>query len=138
MIEVFLMKKLVPIGLIIIIILSGCLHFTNEIEEATEYISIKTEKREREIDGMVMINIPEGDFIKGKDEPGLVWDPQRTVHLEAFWIDRYEVTNYQFSLCVEAGVCEPPNDYSLGEIENYYDSDMSDEERMQEFYVKKI
>ncbi len=31
--------------------------------------------------------------------------PQHTVTLDAFWIDRTEVTNFQYSLCVEADAC---------------------------------
>ena len=31
--------------------------------------------------------------------------PQHTVYLDAFWIDKYEVTNVQYRECVVAGEC---------------------------------
>jgi formylglycine-generating enzyme required for sulfatase activity len=36
--------------------------------------------------------------------------PQWTIDLAGFEIDRYEVSNYQYSLCVSAGRCQEPND----------------------------
>ena len=33
--------------------------------------------------------------------------PAHTVTLGGFWIDRHEVTNAQYSLCVQAGACRP-------------------------------
>ncbi len=44
-----------------------------------------------------------GDFPEQVDER-----PQHTVHLDAFWIDRTEVTNARYRLCVEAGACAEP------------------------------
>src|SRR5258706_4498908 len=49
--------------------------------------------------GMVMI--PAGDTIFGTDNPTYVelgFVPRQTVHLSAFQIGRYEVTNYQYGL----------------------------------------
>ena len=34
--------------------------------------------------------------------------PRHTVFLDAFWIDRTEVTNAQYRACVEAGACREP------------------------------
>jgi formylglycine-generating enzyme required for sulfatase activity len=34
--------------------------------------------------------------------------PSHTVELDGYWIQRTEVTNEQYTRCVEAGVCEPP------------------------------
>ena len=34
--------------------------------------------------------------------------PRHEIYLDAFWIDRTEVTNAQYLKCVEAGICEEP------------------------------
>jgi serine/threonine-protein kinase len=41
--------------------------------------------------------------------------PQHTVYLDAFWIDKYEVTNAQYRRCVKAGVCQAPMTCDRGE-----------------------
>ncbi len=43
-----------------------------------------------------MITIPAGPFIRGTDQGGFDEHPQRTLILNAFAIDRYEVTNFQY------------------------------------------
>lgn len=50
-----------------------------------------------------MILIPAGDFIMGEDAPDTGRHPQRTVHVEAFYIDRHEVTNKQYEEFVGSG-----------------------------------
>jgi formylglycine-generating enzyme required for sulfatase activity len=41
--------------------------------------------------------------------------PEHIVYLEAFWVDRTEVTNRQFRRCVRAGACEAPTTCDWGE-----------------------
>ena len=50
-----------------------------------------------EADGAEMVFIPEGPFIMGSDTLGEDEQPIREVHLDSFWIDRYEVTNKYFA-----------------------------------------
>ncbi|HEX5807488.1 MAG TPA: SUMF1/EgtB/PvdO family nonheme iron enzyme, partial [Anaerolineales bacterium] len=45
-----------------------------------------------------MVFVPPGEFIMGTN----------TVALDAFWIDKTEVTNLMYARCVEAGACDPP------------------------------
>ena len=60
-------------------------------------------------DGMEMVVIPAGEFLMGDDEsPYAPEKPQHLVTLDEYWIDRYEVTNAQYRLCVEAAVCAEP------------------------------
>lgn len=42
------------------------------------------------------VNIPAGHFIMGTDTDNVDERPQRTIYLDAFEIDRYEVTNVQY------------------------------------------
>jgi eukaryotic-like serine/threonine-protein kinase len=76
------------------------------------------------IDGMVMVYVPEGEFLMGSassdaqapsDEK-----PQHTVYLDSFWIDRTEVTNAMYAKCVAAGDCDPPRDTSSSTRSTYY------------------
>jgi formylglycine-generating enzyme len=48
-----------------------------------------------------MISIPAGPFTRGTNEGGLDERPQRTLRLDAFAIDRYEVTNHQYQQFVD-------------------------------------
>ena len=49
-----------------------------------------------------MISIPAGPFIRGTDHGGFDERPQRTLVLDAFAIDRYEVTNFRYQQFVDA------------------------------------
>lgn len=60
-----------------------------------------------------MVVIPAGDYSVGKkmeiqDEPNW-YLPLQTLHLPAFSIDSYPVTNYRYNLCIQAGICARPN-----------------------------
>ena len=50
-----------------------------------------------DIDGMVMVYIPAGEFLMGRKEPYSSEYPRHAVYLNAFWIDQTEVTNEMFS-----------------------------------------
>jgi formylglycine-generating enzyme required for sulfatase activity len=60
-------------------------------------------------DGMTMFYVPAGTFQmgSGENDPDASADefPQHAVTLDAFWIDQTEVSNAQYSLCVDAAVC---------------------------------
>ena len=73
----------------------------------------------RPADNMVMVYVPAGEFMMGSsDADGQAQDdekPQHTVYLDAFWIDRTEVTNAQYRKCVEAGACPEPRCWVYGD-----------------------
>jgi hypothetical protein len=50
----------------------------------------------REIGGAEMVHVPEGSFEMGSESVYANEKPVHTVFLDAFWIDRYEVTNAQY------------------------------------------
>jgi len=49
-----------------------------------------------------MVTIPAGPFVRGTNDGGFDEQPQRTIVLDAFSIDRYEVTNHQYQQFVAA------------------------------------
>jgi formylglycine-generating enzyme required for sulfatase activity len=68
-----------------------------------------------------MITIPAGPFVRGTTNGGFDEQPQRTIHLETFSIDRYEVTNHQYQQFVVATghrKAGPPSRYakSIGKM----------------------
>jgi hypothetical protein len=71
---------------------------------------------------MAMVYVPEGSFLMGSDKKSE--SPSHNVWLDAFWIDRTEVTNAMYSKCVQAGVCTTPLDYRSHSHPSYYDNPM--------------
>ncbi len=67
---------------------------------------------ERVIGGAPMVYVPYGDFLMGSSDADKQAHsdekPQHTVYLDAFWIDKFEVTNAQYKKCVDAGNCSAP------------------------------
>lgn len=59
-----------------------------------------------------MVFVPAGTFFMGTDliESDADATPAHVVQLEAFWIDRFEVTNENYRGCVRAGSCPEPHD----------------------------
>jgi eukaryotic-like serine/threonine-protein kinase len=71
-----------------------------------------------------MVHVPAGDFLMGSrsGDPQADRDemPQHTVYLDAFSIDKYEVTNALYKSCVDAGKCQAPNPTSSYTRSAYY------------------
>jgi len=58
------------------------------------------------VDGMVMVNIPAGEFKMGKEDNQDNPDsPRHVVYLDDYWIDQTDVTNAMFAKCVQVGQC---------------------------------
>lgn len=77
-----------------------------------ELLPTPVETKVRINDGKVMVYVPAGEFLMGSDVSDLQADedekPLHPVYLDAFWIDKTEITNSQYQLCVKAGACAPP------------------------------
>lgn len=93
-------------------------------------------------DGMRMLIVPAGEFIMGSTEAGVQQAvqlcrnsgegncgadqfanemSQRTVYLDAYYIDLTEVTNGQYAVCVQAGSCSAPlAGSSIYQPDSYY------------------
>jgi formylglycine-generating enzyme required for sulfatase activity len=63
------------------------------------------------VDGVMLVCVPAGEFLMGAaDTDPLANDdekPQHKVYLNAFWMDRTEVTNANFTRCMDDGACRP-------------------------------
>lgn len=70
------------------------------------------------VDLMAQVYIPAGEFTMGSDdteakirlEGGRAYPeiPVHSVYVDSYWIDKFEVSNNQYALCVDADVCETP------------------------------
>jgi len=77
-----------------------------------------------EKDGMTLLYIPAGEFTMGSNDGKSDEQPVHKVYLDAFWIDKTEVTNKMYALCVVAGFCqEPTNKLSATHASYYGNSD---------------
>ena len=116
-----------------------------ELKSETPTISNTTQEREatptfqenqiRLADGMVMVFVPGGIFQMGSTQSeieaaiGLCQEhypicnrwyyeresPAHSVTLDDFWIDQTEISNAQYRLCVDAGICNEPTTCKKGE-----------------------
>lgn len=87
-----------------------------------------------EIEGVAeMVLIPEGEFTFGapkgtptgvaENETGLQQsEGMNTVHLSAYYIDKYEVSNAQYQLCEAANVCTAPHSVTSVMYQDYYEN----------------
>jgi len=61
------------------------------------------------VDGMTQVYVPEGEFIMGDNgDPKSKEYPQHPVYLDAFWMDKLEVSNARYAECVNSGACFLP------------------------------
>ncbi len=56
-----------------------------------------------------MVYIPGGEFMMGRDDGTEYERPAHKVRVEAFYIDKTEVTNEQYAECVRQRRCNPPS-----------------------------
>jgi serine/threonine-protein kinase len=76
----------------------------------------------RSKDGMEMVYVPKGEFTMGSTDSDADDDesPVREVRLDAYWIDKYEVSNGQYQKCVNAGKCTKPSSTESFSRSSYY------------------
>lgn len=79
------------------------------------------------VDGMPQVYAPAGTVrmggldIHADDRDEL---PAHTVSLDAFWIDKLEVTNAMYMLCVQAESCAPPEDWAFDSRPSYFNNEL--------------
>jgi formylglycine-generating enzyme required for sulfatase activity len=76
-------------------------------------IEIKDDK------GVSMVLVPGGNFIMGGGSKSNS-QPAHTVFLDTFYVDKYEVTNKHYKLCVDEGICKLPSTMSSNTHSNYF------------------
>ena len=74
----------------------------------------------RAMDSMTMVYVPAGTFKMGSETGEDNEKPVHDVTLDAFWIDRTEVTNAQYAKCVSAGKCAAPSETKPATRSSYY------------------
>ena len=73
--------------------------------------------------GVPMRLVPEGEFTMGSDETNDAGArPAHTVYLDAFYMDKYEVTNEMYALCADAIECRKPLSSDSPTRTTYYDN----------------
>lgn len=60
--------------------------------------------------GIVMAYVPAGKFTMGSTSGDDDEKPIHDVYLDAYYIDKYEVTNSLYKVCVDTGICKIPSD----------------------------
>ena len=66
------------------------------------------------------VYVPAGLFMMGSEDGFPQERPVHEVTLDAFWIDRTEVTNAQYAACVADRVCRPPEESSSYNRASYF------------------
>ena len=65
--------------------------------------------------------IPAGEFTMGSDDTGDIGSrPAQVIYLDAFYIDKYEVTNEMYDACVYAVECRKPQRLGTATRDTYY------------------
>ncbi|MBT7783321.1 MAG: SUMF1/EgtB/PvdO family nonheme iron enzyme, partial [Anaerolineae bacterium] len=97
----------------------------NEAAEAVAEDTQAGTERVSPVDGMVQIFVPAGSFRMGALDAKAAADekPDRQVTMSAFWMDKHEVTNAMFLICVQAGACEPPDEFKSEKHDTYFNTD---------------
>ena len=94
------MKSIIRLGIVYIICVSIIIACSNSPTENNPLDDLN-EKTQPSFENMVLI--PTGEFLMGSSDGEGTFDerPQHIVYLDAYYIDRYEVTNAQFKEFVE-------------------------------------
>lgn len=72
--------------------------------------------------GAPVVLVSAGEFIMGSENGELDEKPVHTVYLDAYYIDKYEVTNALYKTCEDAGVCDPPRQADSDNRSSYYNN----------------
>lgn len=71
--------------------------------------------------GVTMMLVPAGEFLMGSNHGEIDEQPVHKVYLASFYMDKYEVTNAQYRVCVSVKACNPPGDVTYYQNAGYSD-----------------
>lgn len=97
-------------------------HATPESTEEPPTTAASPTGEDIEQNGVEMVYVPGGTFIMGSGVSGAN-NPAHEVTLDAYYIDKTEVTNAQWAACVEDGGCALPTSTGDYNGDLYYDDD---------------
>jgi formylglycine-generating enzyme required for sulfatase activity len=127
------MKKLFPILLVLALLSTAC-QLGGQAQptavalpaagEAEKDAAKAGSEQVSSTDGMIQVYIPQGSFQMGGLDPHAAADekPVHKVDMKGYWIDKVEVTNAMFLLCIQAGVCSPPQNVSSESRPSYFNN----------------
>ena len=108
--------KLLLIVLLPVIVISAC--SSNSTTPSSNDVSIPSNQanldnlgatKVSDRDGMTLSFVPAGEFLMGTKVGMTDESPLHKVYLDAYWVDRTEVTNAMYALCVKSGECNQPS-----------------------------
>ena len=73
-------------------------------------------------DGMTLLYIPSGNFQMGSNDGNVDEKPIRIVFVDAYYIDKTEITIAMYILCVAEGTCVAPTFIRSNTREDYYEN----------------
>jgi formylglycine-generating enzyme required for sulfatase activity len=76
--------------------------------------------------GVAMRLVDEGNFAMGSNTDDTDEKPSHTIYLDGFYIDKYEVTNVLYKVCMEVGSCMPPANTSSHTSSSYFGNTLYD------------
>ena len=135
------MKKLFPVLISLVLVLSACglpganaeptaVVLPTAVPQATAAMNATLApqggqaggERTSAGDGMVQVFVPSGKFQMGGFDADAQKDehPTHGVTISPFWMDKVEVTNGMYQLCVLAGACVAPRDIKSATRPSYF------------------
>lgn len=134
------MKKIIPIFAVLAIVLSACsAGGPTAIPVATAFPTNTPpsnnapaevtggeagQERVSSVDGMSEVYVPDGTFQMGGIDAEAQIDetPVHSVTMKGFWIDKFEVTNAMYTLCMQASACTPPQFFKSDTRDSYFNN----------------